>query len=84
MSHIPYFPGGSKIWLIFTGNHLGYGRTESVNNLYRAHWLQTSMSVVADQTDVTHAQILMDRTAVNVKMDTITLQQQILALVSEQ
>ncbi len=24
MSHIPYFPGGSKIWLIFTGNHLGY------------------------------------------------------------
>ncbi len=25
MSHIPYFPGGSKIWLIFTGNHLGYG-----------------------------------------------------------
>ncbi len=25
MSHIPYFPGGCKIWLIFTGNHLGYG-----------------------------------------------------------
>ena len=41
------------------------------------------MSVVANQTDVTHAQILMDRTAVNVKMDTITLQQQVLALVSE-
>ena len=49
-----------------------------------AHWLQTSMSVVADQTDVTNAQIFLDRTAVNVKMDTITLQQQILALVSEQ
>ena len=42
------------------------------------------MSVVADQTDVTNAQIFLDRTAVNVKMDTITLQQQILALVSEQ
>ncbi len=52
-------------------------------NLYLAHWLQISMSVVADQTDVTHAQILMDRTAVNVKMDTITLQQHILVGVSD-